>query len=194
MRKNKLISGFSLLELIVAIAIAGIVMTLAFTVFTDAVKGFRFQSSHAENIRKMLITKKRIDKLFSNISSVESWTEYSMKYKKDESDSVFTIRFSNEKLFSDNSLICENMKSFKFDLKDDKSGNKQLFFWEAVLNKGNWIGGALLWGNDSTTARQATTARQHECTNARMHECTNARMQEGKRARGQEGKKGKIKR
>lgn len=138
---DHLTSGFSLLELIIAISVAGIVTTLALTAFTDIFKGFKLQNSRAERVREMIITKKKIEQIFTNISSTVSWTDYSVRYKTEGSDSVITVQYKNGSLFKDNTIICDNLKSFKFDKREHGSSRNELFFWESVLLNNGWLGG-----------------------------------------------------
>ncbi len=139
MKSKILSSGYTLLELIIAISIAGIVMTLALAMFTDMGKWFRSQNKQAEKVQEMIVTKKRIDQALKEISVIQNYTEKYLEYNKEGSDSLITLWVNEGVLYSGSEQICSNIKEFAFNYQI-----RDLLFWETELKLGGWVGGVVV--------------------------------------------------
>jgi prepilin-type N-terminal cleavage/methylation domain-containing protein len=156
-------SGYSLIELLIATVVAGIVASLAFMVFTNLQKDFRFQNSHAERVREMILTKKKIESALSHIEKVKSYTVTSVTYNQNSSDSICIIQFKNGSLLNGSSEVCKKLSKFRFEFvesQDDNLTKKSLLLWEGELERGGWIGGHSMNNrNESLPQRAQRTLR-----------------------------------
>jgi prepilin-type N-terminal cleavage/methylation domain-containing protein len=144
--KNKITfatSGFTLIEVIVAIAISTPVLLLIFYYFTDIEKGRLFQSSQSRNLITMISYKKSIDTSIDSLLKIETVSEIELR-GRDIRDSLLTIRMSNKSIYCNNKIICSNIKNFKFE-KDQNCEQKTVLLWECTLENGEWIGGGKLF-------------------------------------------------
>lgn len=147
--EKKSVSGFTLIELIIAITVSSIVITLSLTVFTDLTRGINFQTNHAKNVRKMLLIKKQIDQVLSEMESVETCSKNSIRFYKSNELTVSELLFKNSTVYDDKRMICKGVKDFSVNLiQNEKSKcgtGKKAILWDCELENGLWIGGA--WEN-----------------------------------------------
>jgi prepilin-type N-terminal cleavage/methylation domain-containing protein len=144
--KNKTIystSGFTLIEVIVAIAISTPVLLLIFFYFADIEKGRLFQSSQSRDLISMISYKKCIDASVDSVLKIETISEIELR-GRDIRDSLLIVRFSNKSIYCNNRIICSNIKSFKLE-KDQNCEQKTVLLWECTFENGGWIGGGKLF-------------------------------------------------
>jgi prepilin-type N-terminal cleavage/methylation domain-containing protein len=132
-------SGFTLIELVVAIALSTTVILLILFFLSDIEKGSLFQSKHSHNIETMKTCKIRIDKIVNTIASIESISEVELR-GRDIRDSLFVLRFSNKSILRNNDILYDKVKHFYME-KDQNCENKTVLLWECTLENGAWIGG-----------------------------------------------------
>lgn len=132
-------SGFTLIELVVAIALSTSVLLLILFYLTDIEKGRLFQSKRSDEIETMRTCKIRIDKVFNTIVSIESISEVELR-GRDIRDSLFVLRFSNKSILRNNVILCDKVKHFYIE-KDQNCENRTVLLWECTLENGAWIGG-----------------------------------------------------
>lgn len=138
--------GYTLIELLVAIVIAGIVITLGFTVYGNMVKGFSRQSAAAADLSSTIIVKKNIDRVCRRLAVLKRFSENEISGTSAENDSSITLQVKEKKLLSGNSTIVRGLESFAFSLEEnrkDLTDNRVVLLWEGKLENGNWIGGAM---------------------------------------------------
>lgn len=131
--------GFTLLELIIAISVSGIVLTLLLAVFTDVGKWFALQNVRADTVRKMLITKKKIDRELFKMDYIHSWSAERVTFGINSYDSSIVVDVRNGVMHRNTEQICSGLKKFEFEFYQNK-----ILFWESELESGGWIGGAVV--------------------------------------------------
>lgn len=139
------------MELLVTIVVSAIVMSYAMVVFTDLGKGFRNQGKQSKSVLKMILTKKQIENSIGSIASIESWTSTSLRYKKQNSDSLVNIQFRDGSLYSDRNIICNGIRDFTFDVEENSSSSEsnntsRVLLWECLVADKKLIGGAFVVG------------------------------------------------
>jgi hypothetical protein len=140
--KNKdivTISGFTLIELVVAIALSIPVLLLIFYYLTDMENGRLLQSKRSQIVETMRTSKTRIDNVVNSIISIESISEVELR-GRDIHDTLFILRFSNKSILRNNVTLCDKVKHFSVE-KDQNCENKTVLLWECTLENGAWIGG-----------------------------------------------------
>jgi hypothetical protein len=135
--------GVTLLELLVAIGVSIIVVTLSFTVFSDLLRGFVFQKNRALSIGEMVLAKKQIDQCLSDIAFIKECTDRSITCKKNDADAFVTIRLLKDSLCVGNKAACRQLKDFTFSLVKKSRVGPWVLLWNAQLKKSNWFGGAI---------------------------------------------------
>ncbi|MBN1575037.1 MAG: prepilin-type N-terminal cleavage/methylation domain-containing protein [Chitinispirillaceae bacterium] len=139
--------GVTLLELLIAITIAGIVVTLGFAVYGNIVTLFSRQSRAADDLRSTILMKKRIDQSCSRISVLHRCTDREVSGINSSTDSVVILRCAGNTLFDGHDTIAAGLEKFAFSLVEDKKDARNrnaVLLWEGVLVKtGDWIGGAV---------------------------------------------------
>lgn len=137
--QKKNFSGFTLIELLVTITISAIVMTYAMNVFTGMGKGFKLLGNQNSSVQMMIQKKRQIDKCVNGIGSIECWTTTSLRFKKQDSDSLVNIQFRNDKLVADNRLVCDKISKFKFSVVENSG---KVLLWECLSGNSGMIFGA----------------------------------------------------
>ena len=134
-------TGFTFLELMVAIAIAAIVVTLAFRFLQDTSRGIRMQEKRIGNTEKMIITRKQIESVMNKIGVIINVYSNEIDYKNLSSDSIHQVIFRGDSLAMDNRLISNGIKKVNFEF--DTTKIKSVLYWECEMANGCWIGGAI---------------------------------------------------
>lgn len=135
-------SGMTILELCVAMAIAGTVVSLILGSYLNITKGFFLQINKSTQVLQMATLKKQLDQQVGSIGVVVSVRETALDYQERDSDSLHTMNFSNSLLKKDTLIIARNLDGFKWSLLQPTTGSgKAVLLWEAMLGNG-WIGGA----------------------------------------------------
>jgi prepilin-type N-terminal cleavage/methylation domain-containing protein len=137
--------GLTIIELLVAISIAGIVMTLAFAAYGNLLRGFSLQSKTANKVRSSILARKRIDRACNGLSVIHQCSEREIAGINAANNQTVTLRYAGTALLEGDDTICTNLENFAFTLEEngkDKSDRKAVLFWEGVVKKGGWIGGA----------------------------------------------------
>jgi hypothetical protein len=136
--------GVTLLELLIAISVTMIVITLAFGVFTDIFKGFWFQKNHAKQVREMVVAKQWIESGLKNITRIDQSTDKSISFYRSNSDSLMTMQFSGDSVCLGKQKLCRGFSEFSFELiRKNDSPNRRMLFWHGILKQDGWIGGAI---------------------------------------------------
>jgi prepilin-type N-terminal cleavage/methylation domain-containing protein len=135
-------TGFTFLELLVAISVAAIVVTLAFRFMQDTTLGIRMQGKRVDGAEKMMTTKKIIESVTNRMQAVISTNSNEVDFKMFGSDTVHEMVFKGDSLVVDNRSLCKGIQKINFELDDTKKG-KSVLYWEGEMNSGNWIGGAV---------------------------------------------------
>jgi prepilin-type N-terminal cleavage/methylation domain-containing protein len=140
---NRKTSGFTLIEIIAAIAVSTPVLLLIFFYFTDIEKGHLFQSKRSEDVKMMTLYKKQIDAAFNSLIGIETVSEIEVR-GVDIHDSLLTLRYTGRTIHRNNTILCDHIKEFKIE-KDQNCEQKTVLFWECTLENGYWIGGGKLF-------------------------------------------------
>ena len=142
-KKYRLPPGFTLIEIIVAIAVSTPVLLLIFFYFADIEKGHLFQSKRAHNIETMILFKKRIDAAVNSLITIGAVSEIEVR-GTDNRDSILSLRYANKSLYCNNTILCDHIKSFNVSM-DQNCGHKTVLLWECTLESGAWISGGKLF-------------------------------------------------
>jgi hypothetical protein len=135
-------SGSTLMELLIAIAISSMVMSLLFFTYTNVTRGFFRQIGKAAHVQRMVLVKKQIDRAFDDIAVVVSQQEKKLEYKLHDSDILHTFRFDSTKAVVDTRTVAQGLSGFKCSIMRDPNGSaRAVLSWEARMGTG-WIGGA----------------------------------------------------
>ena len=138
-------SGYSLVELIVAISLGLFVATLIFTGYTGLFKGFRLQAQRAENIRAMVMARGAVDKATKNSEALVLHGPEKIVFIRRGSRAEHTLEFRDSSIIYDNRVIAEQVRSMEFDVSEKKSAHGFLLVcWEALLKRNAWVGGVII--------------------------------------------------
>jgi Tfp pilus assembly protein PilE len=134
-------SGVTLLELLTAIAITGIVIGLIFATYTNFTRGFYRQVNKAGQVRHMLLVKKQIDNGLADIAVVTSIGEKNIDYQSYKSNTPHSIRYNAGALAKDTAILAAGLSGFSCSLERDAiDSTRAVLVWEALIGNG-WIGG-----------------------------------------------------
>jgi prepilin-type N-terminal cleavage/methylation domain-containing protein len=135
-------SGMTILELIVAMAISGIVVSLIFASNLNVTKGFLLQINKSAQIMQMSMLKKQLDRLAGKVGVVISVRETALEYQDKDTDSLHIISFSDRTLKKDSFVIGKSLDGFAWSIQQPILGSgKAVLYWEAIIGTG-WVGGA----------------------------------------------------
>ena len=147
MNEIKKQSGTTLIELIIALVIAGIVVSLGFTVYGNITRQFHTQSNNTESIRSKIIVKKQMNRVCSMLSVVDYCSEREVRGVDEITDSIVKIKFHDGSVFHGADTVVTGVKQCSFELMEKKrsSDNKKAVLqWEVVCEKSGWIGGTVV--------------------------------------------------
>jgi len=144
--------GTTLIEIIVAVVIAGIVFSLIMAFYSNTIKGFWTSTNNSENVKESIVTKMKIEKAISEIENgvVVSWQKDEVVYNKNQDvgiglDSVVRIRWQQNAILKGNDTLATNISAFDFNLETNitvPGVTKGLLSWEATVRTNGWVGGA----------------------------------------------------
>lgn len=141
-RKGAHQSGMTILELVVAMAIAGTVISLVLGSYLNITKGFYLQVNKSAQILQMAALKKQIDKNIGAVGVVISVRETALDYQDKEAGALHTMSFGNAMLKKDSLIVAGHLEKFAWSLLQPSTGpGKAVLYWEAYIGNG-WIGGA----------------------------------------------------
>jgi Tfp pilus assembly protein PilE len=144
-------SGATLIELIVAIVVTGIITVIAFGFFTNIVKGFWKNNRASEAVKEMITAKAIIQSKVRNVGTIISWRKDGIDYLSSDAqacpaDSTRTMVFKDSVVSDNNLVMVKGVAEFSFAVNsfgNDKPGlNSALLTWEAKMGDQGWIGGA----------------------------------------------------
>lgn len=133
--------GFTFIEMIVAISIAAIVVVLIFAFLRSTLRGARMQETRVENVKKMILARKRIESVVNKMEYIESVHKENVEFKEYDSDTIHDLAFKNERLIVGIDTIINKIKDFNFEY-DEQNKNKKILYWEGQMTSGSWIAGA----------------------------------------------------
>lgn len=142
MELNNKIKGITLLELLVAITIASVVISLAFFSFTRLNKDFFQLSNRSIKVQDMVVAKAQVDAVMKKIKIVRTISEKKIEYVCCNNDSIHVLEVRQGKLYDDAVIVNGKVQNLKFSVTGD-SLKRQALLWEGTVEKNGWIGGAV---------------------------------------------------
>lgn len=137
--------GFTLLELLVAITVTGIVTTLGFTFYLNFTALFNRQGKTAARLCNAVIVQKRIEQTCNGFSRIDRCTEHEVSGVETSGGRSRRIRYSGTALIDDNDTVATDLSMFRFNLAEnraDRFDRNAVLLWEGTLVDGEWVGGA----------------------------------------------------
>jgi Tfp pilus assembly protein PilE len=133
-----------LVELLVAIIVAGIISVMAFTFYTNVVKGYWLHDKRSEAVKEAIAARIIINRRFSTVDKVVSCRKDGFDYVKANEDTMRTIKFAPKALMDNNDTILKNLTTFSTSiaLPAQKQQGRGVLLLEAETNNGNWVAGA----------------------------------------------------
>jgi prepilin-type N-terminal cleavage/methylation domain-containing protein len=143
--------GFTLIELVISIALAMFVVTLILSTYTSLFKGVRLQARRADTVREMINLRHLMTKSLDSMESVIQVTQDKIMFtKKQQGDVEHIVSFHDSALFVDGKAIGAPMKQCTFSASDSATvDNRKCVEWECQLKYGGWVGGVVT-ANDRT--------------------------------------------
>ncbi len=135
------IGGYTLVEMMVAVSMAGIVSILIMGAYTGLFKGFEIQAGNAAEAQAMILGKKQIDRMMRSLRSV---TEVSPRGILGANDRDSIINISYVKGVLSDGIQSVSLDSFSCMVKKTEYPDGPAYLiWDATVPGGKWIGGAV---------------------------------------------------
>lgn len=146
--------GFTLVELVISIALAMFVVTLILSTYTSLFKGVRLQARRADTVREMITLRHQVSRSLDSMESILQVTQDKIMFSKKQQGAVeHIVSFHDSTLFIDSKTIGNKMKQCTFSIADKKSAdNIRCVQWECLLKNGGWVGGVIT-ANDRTVTK-----------------------------------------
>ena len=145
-RNNNSSSGVTLIELLVAMVVSGVVISGAFMLFVNVSKGFWFHKNNAEKVREMVVAKKKIESAIATLGKVETFTSNSFSAWSTNGDSLIDVRMTGDTLYASKKPIAGGLSTFTVQIIQKNATTQNsiaILQWEAEMKKGGgWIGGS----------------------------------------------------
>lgn len=134
--------GHTIIELITAISVTLIISTMIFAAYLAIFKEFNFFTRKADAVMETVVTKKKMDALFSDIKTVSAVYKTTLEYiGKNNKKHILTFR--NGSLFLDNARKIDKLNNFTYSVSEKQGAiGRYLLLWDVVLSNKHWIGGA----------------------------------------------------
>jgi hypothetical protein len=140
---NSFRCGATLLELLIAMVVAALVISLSFISFSGILNGFLFQNNRAVAAREIMRAKLTIETALSGISSVQSVSDNSVTCTEKYGDTPGKIFFVNDSIHIGGRSIYCKIKNLKFSLFKNTNYGSWVLLWDAQYQDGKWFGGAI---------------------------------------------------
>jgi prepilin-type N-terminal cleavage/methylation domain-containing protein len=137
------ISGMTMIELIVAIAVASIVTLISFAVYTGVARTFHTKQKDADALSELILNRKKIAAVCELFATLDRCYEREATLINDN-DSAITFRFTGNALTLNNEVFIDSVKEFAFSVKALKNqrDKTQLLFWSGFYGENRlWFGG-----------------------------------------------------
>jgi type II secretory pathway component PulJ len=141
-------NGYTLVELVVSIALAVFAVTIILSGYTNLLKGIKLQVRRVDTVIEMVRTKKLISKALDSLETVTLFAKERIIFTQKGSDISHTLEFHDSAVVKDGREITGKLKSFTMNSSDKSSeNNRVLIKWECLIRSGGWAGGAVIAGN-----------------------------------------------
>lgn len=140
--------GYTLIELIVSIALALFAITLMLSAYTHLFKGIRLQTRRADTVREMVLARKTVSRVFDSLETITLQSQDRIMFTQKGSGESHTLEFHDSTLFRDSREIVRKLKTFSLRSPEEKTADgRQLVLWECTFRNGGWAGGVCIVGN-----------------------------------------------
>ncbi|MBD3390627.1 MAG: prepilin-type N-terminal cleavage/methylation domain-containing protein [Chitinivibrionales bacterium] len=134
--------GHTLLELVVAIAVAALVSGLVFASYTAVQGAFRRHAIKAEGVQRMVVARAGISRVLRSIGTVEHMAPKAITFVEREDSVSRTLECRDSTLYLDNQPLVDRVVQCGFSMTGTSHSGEKLIMWEIVLDGGKWLGGA----------------------------------------------------
>jgi hypothetical protein len=136
-------SGHTLMELVMAIAVTGMLALVILAAYTSIAKTFAWHSRQAAQLRSMTLAKAELDAVFGSIQKCRIISPSVLEYTILSDSSFVALSFRSDTLFDAWSGAKIPCQEFGVRLHPQKMPDgRQVFAWHTLLDKNRWIGGA----------------------------------------------------
>lgn len=135
--------GFTLLEILTAIALSSIVISLLFTAYTQQFKFSKVADFKNSSLREAIYVRQLMDHRMETVYKIVSVSDQSLRYIN-LNGKESSIDLQNKSLSIDPRKI--NIEKLKFTLEENSNTNKKLLLWEVTTKNKVWIGGGVVCG------------------------------------------------
>lgn len=139
---KKCSAGHTLIELTLAISLAGMLVGIVAVSYVTIYRGFAKQSSRMGDVQEMVRVKGEIDGVLKKDCNLLSFAPSRIVFNRESDTTVHTLSFSDKKLKYDQELLSKNASMFLMTLSNDSTAKGGHFLqWEVVFSDNQWIGG-----------------------------------------------------
>lgn len=140
--------GYTLIELIVSIALALFAATLILSGYTHLFKGIHLQTRRADTVREMVLARKAVTRAFDSLETITLLSPDRVMFTQKGSSESHTLEFHDSTLFKDSREIVKRLKTFILSSTEKKTADgHQLVQWECTFRDGGWAGGVCITRN-----------------------------------------------
>jgi prepilin-type N-terminal cleavage/methylation domain-containing protein len=135
-------SGFTLVELMVALVLAALVGIMIFSSFSDLLRGFKRQSVKCDRVWEMVMARTKVARVIGSAEIIVLATPDKLVFTENGDTITHTVESRGEALCRDGEPIITGVSKISFVLSDKRTTDGRcLFTWEGYLKNGAWICG-----------------------------------------------------
>lgn len=135
--------GITLVELIIAIAVASVLGSLVYYAYSNVHRGFGTTINRGASLQDAIVTRKKIKALLAPIAGIESCGRTYIRYRTLQDTLVHRIAWEDSSITRDRKTVLKNVATLEFSLEEYPGPNTgAVLFWEATTNGKRWIAGA----------------------------------------------------
>ncbi len=138
--RNSTVSGMSLVEVMVALVVLGIMSPLIYGLYTQMYRYYFSVSERTDSVLEATVAKRSLDRYWADIDSVLSVDQHSIRYLSTKGR-VDEIAIRKGELFWNSKRIAREVTEAKFFYLSSTCGSDEPLVWEMKV-KERWISGA----------------------------------------------------
>lgn len=142
MKPHRDARGVTLIELVLAITISAIVVSMVFFTYISIFKGYKSHTVQSQHVMELVVTRKKLDKLFSEVGAVETVEPSRIVYvPSSQASGTSTIAWTSRKLLRGSEESGIALKDMAFRHQTLEGASSGVLLWEGHTSAGLWVGG-----------------------------------------------------
>jgi prepilin-type N-terminal cleavage/methylation domain-containing protein len=144
MKRTARDSGFTILELTVAMTVATLLIALVLSTYVVFTKSFARQTRSGLDVRRSVVVKARVDAVMRRVGEVTAVHGATIEFRDPQTGSLREVSWRSGALYLGDSMAVSSLSGFVLtEPPRDCKAQRTVLLWEAHTEFGAWIAGAV---------------------------------------------------